>query len=155
MDPSKFFPNCEESWTRYSTESTKKDYIDPDKKHESYGKHNPQCRIDSVFCSKKMSPHDGLCFWHHARMAWIKPLSCGCQMNLVCCGDATGRWMFRNFYNVWEIPVSDCSGTLYCCGQTQNSDTQSYVCGDMMVCQECSRKHNSKFLKEYICPDSE
>ena len=61
MDPSKFFPNCKESWTGYSTESTKKDYIDPDKKYESYGKHNPQCRINSISCSKKMTTHDQHC----------------------------------------------------------------------------------------------
>ena len=155
MDPSKFFPNCEENWDRCVAGSTEKFGADFDKTHESYGKHNPQCRIDSEQCSKEMSPYDGLCFWHHARMATIKLLPCGCQMNLVCCGDGTGRHIFRSFYNVWEIPVSDYSGTLYCCGQTQNSDTQSYVCGDMMVCQKCSEQHDPKFLKEYVYPGSE
>ena len=74
-----------------------------------------------------------LCEWHRVRMASHVVMSCGCKKWDLCSGDSTGRVMFRNYYNCWEMPVIDSIGKVYCCGTCQNCDGEKYQCGVMLV----------------------
>lgn len=103
--------------------------------YESNGGHNPLCAIDSKYCSREMSQVDDLCLWHHARMARHQIVRCDCTEHVVCNGDAPGRRMFREYYGSWSMSVIDISGTVYCCGYCQNTDTQTHTCGLMQVTQ--------------------
>lgn len=108
------------------------------------GVRNPACKIDSVSCSAEMSSDvSDLCAWHRIRMARHERMSCGCGPVDVCGGDSTGRWMFRNYYDCWEIPVMDTMGKFYCCGQCQNSDSETHECGQMLVGDCCLEKHTN------------
>lgn len=137
----KFLPNSDVSWhTLVNTI------------HNSNGGHNAKCSVDSISCSKEMAldvPSDQkqLCAWHRSRMAVHETVRCGCRDNAVCNGDATGRIMFRNYYNLWDIAVCDVSGQFYCCGTCQNADTQTHRCGDMNVCPTHLQLHDAKTLR--------
>ena len=61
---------------------------------------------------------------------------------MVCSGDAIGRYIFRIFYDDWDVSVVDSTGSVYCCGSAQNCDSYIYTCGDMRICDECYHKHD-------------
>jgi hypothetical protein len=106
------------------------------------GVHNPACKCDSMSCSAEMSSDvSDLCAWHRIRMARHVRLSCGCGSVDLCNGDSTGRWLFRNYYDCWDMPVMDSIGKFYCCGQCQNSDSETHECGQMLVGDCCLEKH--------------
>ena len=108
------------------------------------GGHNVSCAIDSASCSKEMSADvSDLCAWHRMRMARHVRLSCGCKEWDTCSGDSTGRMMFRNYYDCWEMPVIDSIGKVYCCGTCQNCDGEKYSCGEMLVGNCCIDKHSA------------
>lgn len=118
--------------------------------HNTYGDHNPLCAIESKECSIEVADDipegmKGLCLWHRARMAQHVAEECGCKMQDVCAGDATGRHMFRTYHDSWGMPVIDFAG-LYCCGGCQNADAEVYMCGDMRVCDGCAEKHDLSAL---------
>jgi hypothetical protein len=107
---------------------------------------NPNCAIDSKSCTETMSDVKDLCKWHRRRMAQYWESSCKCNQWIVCDGDATGRNMFRNYYNDWTIPVIDLFGKFYCCGACQNGDSEKYFCGHMRVGNCCKHRHKSECL---------
>ncbi len=124
----KFHPNPTQDW---QTEKTR--LMD-----SNGGVRNPACKIDSKSCSSSMSPDvTDLCEWHRLRMARHVTMQCGCGPVDTCWGDSPGRWMFRNYYDCWEIPVVDTMNKFYCCGHCQNTDTETHQCGESMLVGEC------------------
>ncbi len=114
--------------------------------------HNSACKITSKSCSKDMSQYNDLCLWHYYRMASHHKFSCDCDSvgsdKYYCFGDSTGRHIFREYYNCWDIPVQDTSRQLYCCGRCQNTDTETHMCGRLLVGDCCIDKHpNSTKIK--------
>ena len=106
--------------------------------------HNDLCKIDSMSCSKEMSADVAdLCAWHRMRIARHVRLSCGCAEWDLCSGDSTGRMMFRQYYDCWEMPVIDSIGKVYCCGSCQNCDGEKYECGGMLIGDCCVEKHSA------------
>jgi hypothetical protein len=99
--------------------------------------HNEACKIDSQSCSREMSDIADLCQWHRIRMARHVTVICACGIVDACAGDATARRMFRNYYDRWDIPVFDSANLLYCCGECQNTDTETYQCGTRMRVGPC------------------
>jgi len=64
--------------------------------------------------------------------------------------------MFRQYYNLWDLPVIDMSDRLYCCGQCQNRDAETHECGQMLVGSCCIDKHpNAYQIKKSNNYDSE
>lgn len=133
-----FHPNSTSSWYNFIS------LCDSNKAH------NPLCKIDSKSCSVDMSQINDLCQWHYYRMATHHNFPCGCgSEKYFCSGDATGRHIFREYYNCWDIPVQDLSGKIYCCGQCQNRDAETHTCGRMLVGECCLNKHpSSKKIKQ-------
>jgi hypothetical protein len=115
---------------------------------DSHKDHNQLCKINSKACSTKMSPYNDLCLWHYCRMAKYYYSSCGCCTVYACYGDSTGRHIFREYYNCWDIPVKDSFGKFYCCGQCQNRDSETHYCGTMLVGECCIAKHPGANLIE-------
>src|SRR5580692_9366072 len=130
-----FHPNSNDSW-----ESIRSLY-------GTHNAHNVACGVNSVQCSQEMSKYP-VCRWHHARMARWMNKQCGCKDNDVCDGDALGRMMFCQYYQIEKITVIDCSGRWYCCGECQNTDTQVYRCGDLMICEDCVSTHDQQTIKK-------
>ena len=123
------------------------------------GGHNENCSIDSESCSKEMATDvpqtfKSLCKWHRARMANHYVVNCGCRSHDICSGDGVGRMMFRNYYDRWDIAVQDACDT-YCCGPTQNGDSQTHQCGSMMVCPEHVHFHDDNVITELVKSDSD
>lgn len=115
---------------------------------------NPKCAVESECCTEKMSDVRDLCHWHRQRMAQYEEFKCNCNEWIVCCGDSPGRRMFRNYYDNWDIPVSDLTYRCYCCGDCQNGDTEKYLCGNMLVGDCCKHRHRSKHLFPIILDSS-
>jgi len=78
---------------------------------------------------------------------------CGSEKHY-CSGDATGRHIFREYYDCWKIPVQDMTGKIYCCGQCQNRDAETHTCGRMLVGECCLDKHPNS-IKLHNNSDSE
>jgi hypothetical protein len=106
-----------------------------------FKQNNPACKYYSSQHSVKMSDVSDLCEWHRLRMAKHIIEKCGCGQCDVCIGDSTGRHIFRDYYNRWDMPVIDSSGLMYCCSGCQNADRETHMCGDMRVGKCCISKH--------------
>ena len=132
----------------YHPNVTKNWYENKHLHQSNNGEHNPLCKIDSVFCSKEMSDVSDLCEWHRLRMAQHVKCKCDCMEVDGCSGDAHGRGMFRDYYNLWDCPVYDAIG-LYCCGKCQNTDGETHICGEMYVGDCCINKHINAIRIKY------
>ena len=108
--------------------------------------HNDLCKINSTSCSKEMSEDvNDICAWHRMRMAKHVRLECDCSTWDACDGDAVGRWVFRDYYGCWDIPLIDSIGKFYCCCSCQAGDLETHQCGDMLVGECCKEKHSACF----------
>ncbi len=120
--------------------------------YATHGGQNPLCSIKSECCSTLMAndvplEYKPLCFWHRHRMATHGQHVCACEKKWdICLGDAIGRYMFRSYYERFDIPVSDMTGSIYCCGSNQNREESIGCCGKMLVCAKCAPLHE-KSLK--------
>ena len=101
---------------------------------------NRECKVNSRWCSVRMSDDD-LCSWHHFRMSRHFKFKCNCQEHTIISGDQMARNLFREYYDCPDIPVSVCEE--YCCGKCQNTDTEEYTCGSMLVGLCCLHRHGS------------
>jgi hypothetical protein len=127
-----------------------KHWVDNVHLSETFGGQNPQCRIHSKSCSTEMSDISDLCKWHRLRMGQHIQEHCGCKLNDICFGDATARYMFRSYYDRWDLPVIDMTGKLYCCGSCQNGDRETHECGQMLVGPCCVDKHPNATRFKYF-----
>lgn len=137
----KYIPDSKQSWDSIV-----------ESHYGSHGDHNPRCAIiESKQCSTAMSEEvpagmKPLCLWHHARMASTNIIKCACGEHVCCNGDATGRTIYRNYHDSWNMSVIDGVGT-YCCGTCQNSGNHVAKCGDMYVCDEHLENHKKTSLR--------
>ncbi len=132
----KFHPNPTQDWE--TVKNAGSGSVTLELMDSNGGVHNPACKIDSKSCSSSMSPDvTDLCEWHRLRMARHVTMQCGCGPVDTCWGDSPGRWMFRNYYDCWEIPVVDTMNKFYCCGHCQSTDTETHQCGTSMLVGEC------------------
>ena len=92
--------------------------------------------------------------WHRVRMASHFIVQCDCGTHDICRGDGIGRHMFRDYYDRWDIAVGDACH-IYCCGSTQNADSQTHQCGSMMVCPEHVHLHDADVMTEIVKSDSD
>jgi len=107
------------------------------------GGQNPLCRINSKSCSKDISDIADLCQWHRLRMGRHHYESCGCKMNNMCSGDTVARYMFKEYYNCWGLPIIVPTGTMYCCVSCYNGDLETHKCGKMLVGECCINLHTN------------
>lgn len=122
---------------------------------DSNGSHNDSCKINSKSCSTEMSPYD-LCLWHYYRMATHHDFSCGCgSEKKYCSGDAVSRGLFREYYNLWDIPVQDLTRNIWCCGKCQNEDAETHCCGVLLVGKCCLVKHPGAIKLEKVYSSDE
>lgn len=112
---------------------------------------NPKCAVHTDGCSEALL--GDVCVWHSCRMGSINHVGCGCKTNLCVNGDSPGRKMRRDYeikkaedrgetLTYEDFAVIDSFGHYYCCGSSQNADSDIALCGDMRVCTDCAPKHS-------------
>ncbi len=126
---------------------------DPDAKGGSYGTSNPMCKIKSGYCSKMMAPDvptdmPGICEFHRSYMSASTTVKCGCREFRASCGDRNSTWTYREYYDLkGPYPMVDPIGTIYCCSNCSNYKKKNrFMCGEMNVCPNCTRKHDETSL---------